>query len=244
MFCLPVEYLNGWLFGVDVSRIKDAAVRERLTQYQRECFTVLYNYWHSGKAENPRLSTVADRVPLKDAVNLLVARAGISYSDAYRMVHQRFGVAHIDQIAAVINDNIRLNIKCAVEEYGILFLRAAMPRKDMNALLHQCCGNIVLRDRRQLSQDGILIIVVTMDRQTNRVVSGPDIVSRGFVYVRESEALMEEARARVQQALDRCEDENVREWSAIKSNVRDALSRYLFDKTRRRPMILPIIMEI
>ena len=105
-------------------------------------------------------------------------------------------------------------------------------------------GNIVLRDRRQLSQDGILIIVVTMDRQNNRVVSGPDIVSRGFVYVRESEALMDEARARVQQALDRCEDENVREWSAIKSNVRDALSRYLFDKTRRRPMILPIIMEI
>ena len=105
-------------------------------------------------------------------------------------------------------------------------------------------GNIVLRDRRQLSQDGILIIVVTMDRQNNRVVSGPDIVSRGFVYVRESEALMDEARARVQQALDRCEDENVREWSAIKSNVRDALSRYLFDKTRRRPMILPIIMEV
>jgi ribonuclease J len=105
-------------------------------------------------------------------------------------------------------------------------------------------GNIVLRDRRQLSQDGILIVVVTMNRQTNRVVAGPDIVSRGFVYVRESEALMDEARARVQQALDRCEDENVKEWAAIKANVRDALGRYLFDKTRRRPMILPIIMEI
>ena len=105
-------------------------------------------------------------------------------------------------------------------------------------------GNIVLRDRRQLSQDGILIVVVTMNRQTNRVVSGPDIVSRGFVYVRESEALMDEARARVQQALTRCEDENVKECAAIKANVRDALGRYLFDKTRRRPMILPIIMEI
>ena len=98
MICLPLEYLNGWLFGVDVSRIKDAAVRERLTQYQRECFTVLYNYWHSGKAENPRLSTVADRVPLKDAVNLLVARAGISYSDAYRMVHQRFAVDSVEEL--------------------------------------------------------------------------------------------------------------------------------------------------
>ena len=105
-------------------------------------------------------------------------------------------------------------------------------------------GNIVLRDRRQLSQDGILIVVVTMDKASNRVVSGPDIVSRGFVYVRESEALMDEARARVEQALERREDENVKEWAAIKSNVRDALGRYLFEKTRRRPMILPIIMEI
>ncbi len=105
-------------------------------------------------------------------------------------------------------------------------------------------GNIVLRDRRQLSQDGILIVVVTMNRQTNRIIAGPDIVSRGFVYVRESEALMDEAKARVQQALMRCEDENVKEWAAIKANVRDALGRYLFDKTRRRPMILPIIMEV
>ena len=105
-------------------------------------------------------------------------------------------------------------------------------------------GNIVLRDRRQLSQDGILIVVVTMNKQTHRVVSGPDIVSRGFVYVRESEALMDEATARVQQALDRCEDEKVKEWAAIKSNVRDVLGRYLFEKTRRRPMILPIIMEV
>lgn len=105
-------------------------------------------------------------------------------------------------------------------------------------------GNIVLRDRRQLSQDGILIVVVTMDRASNCVVAGPDIVSRGFVYVRESEALMDEAKARVEQALDRCADENVTEWAAIKSNVRDALGRYLFEKTRRRPMILPIIMEI
>lgn len=105
-------------------------------------------------------------------------------------------------------------------------------------------GNIVLRDRRQLSQDGILIIVLTMNKQTGEVLSGPDIVSRGFVYVRESEALMDEARERVEQALERCQDSNITEWAAIKSNVRDALGRYLFEKTRRRPMILPIIMEV
>ena len=105
-------------------------------------------------------------------------------------------------------------------------------------------GNRRMRDRRQLSQDGILIVVVTMNKQTHRVVAGPDIVSRGFVYVRESEALLVEDTARVQQALGRCEDEKVKEWAAIKSNVRDALGRYLFEKTRRRPMILPIIMEV
>lgn len=105
-------------------------------------------------------------------------------------------------------------------------------------------GNIVLRDRRQLSQDGILIIVVTMDKEGGCVVAGPDIVSRGFVYVRESEALMDEAKNKVQQALDKCEDNNITEWAAIKSNIRDALSRYLYERTRRRPMILPIIMEV
>lgn len=107
-------------------------------------------------------------------------------------------------------------------------------------------GNIVLRDRRQLSQDGIIIVVITMNGETGEILAGPDIVSRGFVYVRESEELMEEATIRVESALDRCLYGNGRnvEWSAIKSGVRDALSRYLYEKTRRRPMILPIIMEV
>lgn len=105
-------------------------------------------------------------------------------------------------------------------------------------------GNIVLRDRRQLSQDGIMIVVVTIDRETCHVVSGPDIVSRGFVYVREAEGLMDEAREKVQQSLERCEENGVSEWSAIKSTVRDSLGRFLYERTRRRPMILPIIMEI
>ncbi|MBQ9763154.1 MAG: ribonuclease J [Phascolarctobacterium sp.] len=105
-------------------------------------------------------------------------------------------------------------------------------------------GNIVLRDRRQLSQDGIMIVVVTIDRETCHVVSGPDIVSRGFVYVREAEDLMEEAREKVLYALDRCEANGVSEWSLIKSSIRENLGRFLYERTRRRPMILPIIMEI
>lgn len=105
-------------------------------------------------------------------------------------------------------------------------------------------GNIVLRDRRQLSQDGILIVVITMDKQRGCVLAGPDIVSRGFVYVRESEQLMEEAKEKVKQALEKCELNNITEWASIKANVRDALGKYLYERTRRRPMILPIIMEV
>lgn len=105
-------------------------------------------------------------------------------------------------------------------------------------------GNIVLRDRRQLSKDGILIVVITMDKQRACVIAGPDIVSRGFVYVRESEQLMEDAKEKVKQALEKCELNSVTEWAVIKSNVRDTLGKYLYERTRRRPMILPIIMEV
>lgn len=105
-------------------------------------------------------------------------------------------------------------------------------------------GNIVLRDRRQLSQDGILIMVVTMDKESGSILVGPDIVSRGFVYVRESEQLMEEAKERVKQALEKCEVNGITEWASIKTSVREVLGKYLYEKTRRRPMILPIIMEV
>ncbi|WP_347490891.1 ribonuclease J [Desulfoscipio sp. XC116] len=105
-------------------------------------------------------------------------------------------------------------------------------------------GNIVLRDRRQLSQDGILIVVMTISRESGLIVSGPDIVSRGFVYVRESEQLMDQAKEKVKLALEKCYARKILEWASIKSQVRDDLSKFLFEKTRRRPMILPIIMEV
>lgn len=104
-------------------------------------------------------------------------------------------------------------------------------------------GNIVLRDRKQLGQDGILIVVVTIDPESKQVVAGPDIVSRGFVYVRESEALVEEARTRVRLTVDGCIERGLCDWTSIKSDVRDALGKFLYERTGRRPMILPIIME-
>lgn len=107
-------------------------------------------------------------------------------------------------------------------------------------------GNIVLRDRRHLSQDGILVVVLTMDKQNGTVVAGPDIISRGFVYVRESEMLLEDARVEVTTALEKCQNQNTSsvEWSVIKTVVRDSLGSFLYERTGRRPMILPIIMEI
>ena len=105
-------------------------------------------------------------------------------------------------------------------------------------------GNIVLRDRQHLAEDGIIIVVLTLEGGSGQVLAGPDIVSRGFVYVRESEALMDEARRLVNSTIEQCADENVREWSAIKLRVRDNLSRLLYNRTKRSPMILPIIMEV
>ena len=105
-------------------------------------------------------------------------------------------------------------------------------------------GNIVLRDRQHLSQDGLIIIVLTMDSGTGEVVSGPDVISRGFVYVRESENLMDEVKAVVRKEIKKCEENGVRDWSTIKTSVRDNLKDYVFAKTKRNPMIIPIIMEV
>ena len=105
-------------------------------------------------------------------------------------------------------------------------------------------GNIVLRDRQLLSQNGLIIIVVTLDRYSNQLVAGPDIVSRGFVYVRESETLMEDCRITCQEALDRCLSRGVTDWGKIKSVIKDDMGEFLWKRTKRSPMILPIITEV
>lgn len=104
-------------------------------------------------------------------------------------------------------------------------------------------GNIVLRDRQHLAEDGIMIVVLTLERRTNVLLAGPDIVSRGFVYVRESEDLMGEARVVVEDAIDRCLDRRINDWGRLKTVIKDSLGDFLWKRTKRRPMILPIIME-
>jgi len=105
-------------------------------------------------------------------------------------------------------------------------------------------GNIVLRDRKHLSEDGLMVVVVTMAKESGILLSGPDIISRGFVYVRESEDLMDEARSVVRNSLKTCQNNDIREWAVLKSAIKDSLREFLYQKTKRSPMILPIIMEV
>ena len=105
-------------------------------------------------------------------------------------------------------------------------------------------GNVVLRDRKHLSEDGLVIIVATVDSKTGKVLAGPDLVSRGFVYVRENESLMDGAQSTVEMALNRCVEEHVRDWNSVKTRMREALSSYIYRRTKRSPMILPVLMEV
>ena len=105
-------------------------------------------------------------------------------------------------------------------------------------------GNIVLRDRQHLSQNGLIIVVVTLEKHSNQILAGPDIVSRGFVYVRESESLLDDCRLVVSEALDECLRRNTTDWGRIKGSIKDALSEFLWKRTKRSPMILPIISEV
>ena len=105
-------------------------------------------------------------------------------------------------------------------------------------------GSIVIRDRKHLAEDGIIIVVAAIDSVSHMLISGPDVVSRGFVFVREAEELMEEARTTAFNTINRCFDRNIREWGTIKSRIRDDVSKLMYERTKRSPMILPILMEI
>ena len=105
-------------------------------------------------------------------------------------------------------------------------------------------GNIVLRDRKHLAEDGILIVVMALESSSNYLVAGPDIVSRGFVYVKESDELMDEARSIVIDLMDRFQERNLSDWGKMKNVIKDALGEFVWKRTKRNPMILPIIVEV
>lgn len=187
----------------------------------------------------------ASQEELKLLMNMVKPKYLIPIHGEYRhlvyhsQIAQSLGMAK-DRILVVENGNVVefQNSNCRVAgkiSAGVVFV---------DGLGVGDIGDVVLRDRRVLSQDGILIVVVTINEQTGELVAGPDIVSRGFVYVKQATDLLDEARARIVTALEKTAAENITDWSVLKMEIRSSLSQFLYDRTRRRPMVLPIVVEV
>lgn len=195
--------------------------------------------------EGVHVSGHASQEELKLVLSLVKPKFFVPVHGEYRMQIKH---ARLAEDLGIAPENIFVAENGQVLEFtrdrGAITGRVTAGRLLVDGLGVGDVGNIVLRDRKQLAQDGLLIVVVTLSKETGSVIAGPDIVSRGFVYVREAEELLEEAKEKVRLTLDKCEERRVTDWSTIKGNVRDTLNKFLYEKTRRRPMILPIIMEV
>ncbi|SMF69083.1 ribonuclease J [Paenibacillus barengoltzii] len=200
---------------------------------------------YSGSNSGVHVSGHGSQEELKLMLNLMRPKYFIPIHGEYRMLRKH---ALLGESVGIDPDNIFLiDIGDTIEiQNGVARKAGKVPAGNVliDGLGVGDVGNIVLRDRKLLSQDGILVVVVTLSKQDGTIVSGPDIISRGFVYVRESEGLLEEANRIVSSTLEKLMSENVNEWASLKTNVKDALGRFLYEQTRRRPMILPIIMEV
>ncbi|WP_100330965.1 ribonuclease J [Bacillus xiapuensis] len=182
---------------------------------------------------------------LKFMLNIMKPRFFVPIQGEYRMLksHAKLAVQ-----TGVPEENIYIPEKGDVIEYKNNKLRVTSKVSAGNVLIDGIgvgdVGNIVLRDRKLLSQDGIFIVVITLSKKAKKIVSGPEIISRGFVYVRESEKLMDESTKLVTDIVEKNMAGESFEWASIKQDVRDQLNTFLFERTKRRPMILPIIMEV
>ncbi|MFJ5622058.1 ribonuclease J [Peribacillus loiseleuriae] len=182
---------------------------------------------------------------LKMMLNLMKPKYLIPVHGEYRQLyaHQKLGIG-----AGLPKDHVVVADKGDIIEMTNNQIRLSSKVSSGNILIDGSgvgdVGNIVLRDRRLLSQDGTLIVVVTLNRGDKSIAAGPEIISRGFVYVRESEKLMDEATELVYNIVQKARTRHPFDWAVLKQDMRDSLNQYLFDKTKRRPMILPIIMEI
>ncbi|MBS4031379.1 MAG: ribonuclease J [Clostridiales bacterium] len=186
----------------------------------------------------------ASQEELKLMLNLLKPKYLIPIHGEYRhLIHHR----KVAEKVGIPEDNVFISENGQVLEFtpntGRMVGTVTAGRVLVDGLGVGDVGSIVLRDRKLLSQDGILIVVLSISRATGEIVSGPEIYSRGFVYVRESEDLLEEARAHVARSLEKCNNGKRQEWSVFKNAVRDSLSRFIWEKMHRRPMILPIIID-
>lgn len=197
------------------------------------------------KGSGMHVSGHASQEELKLMLNLVRPQFFIPVHGEYRMLKKHGKIA---EDLGVPRENIFLGNNGDVFEFtnttGRIAGKVKAGRVFVDGLGVGDVGNIVIRDRQQLAKEGIIVVVVTLDKQSGTLLSGPDLVSRGFVYVRDSSELMQEAQAKVRIALEHCEANKISDWSSIKVKVREVLGKYLFEKTRRRPMIIPIIMEV
>ncbi|GAK38449.1 beta-lactamase [Paenibacillus sp. TCA20] len=210
-----------------------------------ELFRLGAEVHYSGANSGVHVSGHGSQEELKLMLNLMKPKYFIPIHGEFRMQRRH---ALLAESVGIDSDNIFITDVGEVVEIQGGAARRAGKVSSGNVLIDGLgvgdVGNIVLRDRKLLSQDGILVVVVTLSKQDGKIVSGPDIISRGFVYVRESEGLLDEANRIVTSTLQKLMSENVNEWASLKTNVKDALGRFLYEQTRRRPMILPIIMEV
>ncbi len=202
--------------------------------------TVIY-----GKEQGIHVSGHGSQEELKTMLNMVRPKFFIPVHGEYRMLvrHGELAVS-----TGVESKNVLIGDNGTVFEFssrsGKINGRVTAGRVFVDGLGVGDVGNIVIRDRQQLSQYGMMIVVMSMDRASGEVIAGPNFVSRGFIYVRDSEELMKGAEERVQRVLDRCRASGIKEWAVIKNNIREDLGKYLYEKTRRRPMILPIIQDV
>lgn len=210
-----------------------------------ELFRLGANVIYSGSNSGVHVSGHGSQEELKLMLNLMKPKYFLPIHGEYRMQRKH---ALLAESVGVEPSNIFITELGEVIEISGGAARRAGKVTAGNVLIDGLgvgdVGNIVLRDRKLLSQDGILVVVVTLSKQNGAIVSGPDIISRGFVYVRESEGLLDEANRIVSGTLQRLMSEKVNEWASLKTSVKDSLGRFLYEQTRRRPMILPIIMEV
>ena len=197
------------------------------------------------RSSGVHVSGHASREELKLMLNLVRPKYFIPVHGEYRMLRQHGALA---EEMGVPSENVFYGENGHVFEFTRKAARMAGKVKAGRVFIDGLgvgdVGNIVIRDRQQLANEGVIIVVVTLDKQRNALLSGPDLVSRGFVYVRDAGGLMNEAQQKVRQALDRCSERNLSDWSSIKVQVKETLGKFLMEKTGRRPMILPIIMEV
>lgn len=198
-----------------------------------------------GSVSGVHVSGHGSQEELKLMLNLIKPKYFIPIHGEYRMQRQH---AKLGESIGIERENIFIIDNGDTVEFQGGVGRKGSKVQAGNVLIDGLgvgdVGNIVLRDRKLLSQDGILVVVVTLSKQDGAILSGPDIISRGFVYVRESEGLLDEANRIVTSTLTKLMNDKVNEWASLKTNVKDALGRFLYEQTRRRPMILPIIMEV